>query len=126
LAAERAGTDAVALINTLMGMSINVKTRKPKIAMVTAGLSGPAIRPVAMRMVWEVYQKVKIPIIGMGGIMDTESALEFFLAGASAISVGTANFINPKTTIDIIAGLKKYLEKHKISGIKALVGSLII
>jgi len=125
LAAERAGTDA-ALINTLMGMSINVKTRKPKIAMVTAGLSGPAIRPVAMRMVWEVYQKVKIPIIGMGGIMDTESALEFFLAGASAISVGTANFINPKTTIDIIAGLKKYLEKHKISGIKALVGSLII
>ena len=126
LAAERAGTDAVALINTLMGMSINVKTRKPKIAMVTAGLSGPAIRPVAVRMVWEVYQKVKIPIIGMGGIMDIESALEFFLAGASAISVGTANFINPKTTIDIIAGLKKYLEKHKISGIKALVGSLII
>ena len=126
LAAESAGTDAVALINTLLGMSINIKTRKPKIAMVTAGLSGPAIRPVAVRMVWEVYQKVKIPIIGMGGIMDIESALEFFLAGASAISVGTANFINPKTTIDIIAGLKKYLEKHKISGIKALVGSLII
>src|SRR3989338_7126665 len=126
LAAERAGTDAVALINTLLGMSINIKTRKPKIAMVTAGLSGPAIRPVAMRMVWEVYQKVKIPIIGMGGIMDTESALEFFLAGASAISVGTANFINPKTTIDIIAGLEKNLEEHKISGIKTLIGSLKI
>jgi dihydroorotate dehydrogenase (NAD+) catalytic subunit len=109
-----------------MGMSINLKTRKPKIAMVTAGLSGPAIRPVAVRMVWDVYQKIKVPIIGMGGIMDTESALEFFLAGASAISVGTANFINPKTTIEIIAGLKKHLEKYKISGIKNLIGSLQI
>lgn len=125
-AAESAGSDCLALINTLSGMSIDVNARRPKIAMGTAGLSGPAIRPVAVRMVWEVYKKVKIPIIGMGGIMDTESALEFFIAGASAISVGTANFINPQATIEIIEGLKKYLEKHKISDIKTLIGSLKI
>ena len=112
------------MINTLMGMSIDVCRRKPKIAMATAGLSGPAIRPVALRMVWEVYQKVKIPIIGMGGIMDTESALEFFIAGASAIAVGTANFINPRITIEIIEGLKGYLERNKIKDIKELIGSL--
>ena len=125
-AAESAGTDAVALINTLMGMSINVKTGKPKIAMGTAGLSGPAIQPVALRMVWEVYKKVKIPIIGMGGIMDTESALEFFIAGASAVAVGTANFINPRTMIEIISGLEKYLARNKIRDIKELIGSLKI
>lgn len=126
LAAERAGSDAVSLINTLTGMSINVKTGKPKIAAITAGLSGPAIRPVALRMVWEVCQKIKIPVIGMGGIMDTVSALEFFLAGASAVSIGTANFINPRTTIEIISGLKEYLIQHKISDIGKLVGSLKI
>lgn len=125
-AAESAGSDCLALINTLMGMSIDVCAKRPKIAMVTAGLSGPAIRPVALRMVWEVYQKVKIPIIGMGGIMDTESALEFFIAGASAIAVGTANFINPRTTIEIIEGLKGYLERNKIKDIKELIGSLKI
>src|SRR3989338_8896771 len=125
-AAEGAGTDAVALINTLMGMSINIKTRRPKIAMAVAGLSGPAIRPVAVRMVWEVYRKIKVPIIGMGGIMDTQSALEFFIAGASAIAVGTANFINPRTTIEIISGLEKYLARNKIKDIKELIGSLKI
>ena len=125
-AAEAAGTDAVALINTLMGMSIEVKAGRPKIAMGTAGLSGPAIRPVAVRMVWEVYKKVKIPIIGMGGIMDTHSALEFFIAGSSAIAVGTANFINPRTTIEIISGLEKYLARNKIKDIKELIGSLKI
>ena len=125
-AAQDAGSDAIALINTLMGMSIDVKTRKPKIAMGTAGLSGPAIRPVAVRMVWEVYKKVKIPIIGMGGIMDTHSALEFFIAGSSAIAVGTANFINPRTTIEIISGLEKYLARNKIKDIKELIGSLKI
>ena len=125
-AAQDAGTNALALINTLMGMSVDVRGRKPKIAMVTAGLSGPAIRPVAVRMVWEVYKKVKIPIIGMGGIMDTESALEFFIAGASAIAVGTANFINPRTTIEIISGLEKYLARNKIKDIKELIGSLKI
>jgi len=123
-AAEDAGSDAVALINTLLGMSIDVDNRVPKIARGVAGLSGPAIRPVAIRMVWEVYQKVKIPIIGMGGIMDTSSALEFIIAGATAVSVGTANFINPKTTTDIISGIEKYLCKNKINSIKELIGSL--
>jgi dihydroorotate dehydrogenase (NAD+) catalytic subunit len=125
-AAEAAGADALALINTLTAMSIDTETRKPKIAAVTAGLSGPAIRPVAIRMVWEVYQKIKIPIVGMGGIMDTSSALEFFLAGATAISVGTANFINPRVSVEIIEGLKKYLSGHKIKDIKILTGSLKI
>jgi len=123
-AAEEAGSDALALINTLSGMSIDVETRKPKIAMISGGLSGPAIRPVAVKMVWEVYQKVKIPIIGMGGIIDTTSALEFFVAGATAISIGTANFINPKISVEIIEGIKKYLVENNIKNIKELVGSL--
>jgi dihydroorotate dehydrogenase (NAD+) catalytic subunit len=125
-AAEAAGSDAVSLINTIPGMSVDVQTRKPKIATVTGGLSGPAIRPIALRMVWEVYQKIKIPIIGMGGIMDTSSALEFFMAGATAISIGTANFINPKISIEIVEGLKKYLLKNKIKNIQTLIGSLKI
>jgi dihydroorotate dehydrogenase (NAD+) catalytic subunit len=122
-AAEKGGSDAVSLINTVTGMSIDIETRKPKIASVTGGLSGPAIRPVAVRMVWEVYQKIKIPIIGMGGIIDAPSALEFFIAGASAVAVGTANFINPKVTVEIIKGIKKYLIKNKIKDIKNLIGS---
>lgn len=125
-AAQNAGSDAVSLINTLTAMSIDIETRKPRIAMAIGGLSGPAIRPVAVRMAWEVYQKIKIPIIGMGGITDTQSALEFFMAGATAISVGTANFINPGVTIEIIEGIKKYLEKNKIKGIQKLIGSLKI
>ncbi|TAN61852.1 dihydroorotate dehydrogenase [bacterium] len=124
LAAERAGSDAVSLVNTLAGMSINVKTGKPKIAAIAGGLSGPAIRPVAVRMVWEVYQKIKIPVIGMGGIIDTESALEFLIAGASAVSIGTANFINPRSTAEIISGLRDYIIQNKISDINELVGSL--
>jgi dihydroorotate dehydrogenase (NAD+) catalytic subunit len=126
LAAQRAGSDAISLINTLTGMSIDTETRKPKIASITGGLSGPAIRPIAVRMVWEVYQKVKIPIIGMGGIMDAASALEFFICGATAVSVGTANFINPKASIEIIEGIKKYLIRNKINNIKSLVGSVKI
>jgi dihydroorotate dehydrogenase (NAD+) catalytic subunit len=126
LAAQDAGSDAVSLINTVTSMSIDIQERKPKIAAVTGGLSGPAIRPIAVRMVWEVYQKIKIPIIGMGGIMDASSALEFFIAGATAISVGTANFINPKASIEIIEGIKKYLIKNNIRDIKVLTGSLKI
>ncbi|RKY32220.1 MAG: dihydroorotate dehydrogenase [Candidatus Omnitrophota bacterium] len=125
-AAKEAGSDAVSLINTLNAMSIDVDTRKSKIAAITAGLSGPAIRPVAIRMVWEVYRKVKIPIVGIGGIVDTHSALEFFIAGASAIAVGTGNFINPKASIEIIDGIKKYLIRNKIRSIKNIVGSLKI
>lgn len=124
VACENAGSDGVSLINTLSGMSIDVDTRRPKIACVTGGLSGPAIRPVAVRMVWEVYQKIKIPIIGMGGIMDISSALEFFIAGASAIGVGTANFINPQVTVEIIRGIKKYLQENKMNSIYKLIGSL--
>ena len=125
-AAERGGSDAVALINTLTGMSIDIEKRRPKLASITGGLSGPAIRPVAVRMVWESAQKISIPIIGIGGIINLFSALEFILAGAIAISVGTANFINPKITIEIIDGLKKYMLKHKISNIKDLIGGFKI
>lgn len=124
--AKVAGSDAVSLINTLSGMSIDVESRRPKIGTITGGLSGPAIRPVAVKMVWEVYRKIKIPIIGMGGIINTLSALEFFLAGATAVGIGTANFINPRVTVEIIDGLKKYLIENKIKDIKTLIGSLII
>lgn len=124
LAAEKAGSDALSLINTLTGMSIDVQNRKPKLASATGGLSGPATRPVAVRMVWEVNQKIKIPIIGMGGIMDAQSALEFFIAGATAVAVGTANFINPKVSVEIISGLNQYLIRNKIGDIKKLIGSL--
>lgn len=123
-AAESAGSNAVSLINTLAGMSIDVKKKAPRIAGVTGGLSGPAIRPVAVRMVWEVYQKIKIPIIGMGGIIDTLSALEFIIAGSTAVSVGTANFVNPKVTVEIISGLRCYLAGNKIKGISQLIGSV--
>ena len=123
-AAAEGGSDALALINTLSGMSIDVKTRRPKIAMVAGGLSGPAIRPIAVRMVWQVHQKIKLPVIGMGGIMDASSALEFIIAGATAVSVGTANFVNPAVAIEIIKGLKNYLQENKIRDIKVLVGSL--
>lgn len=126
LAAQKAGSDAVALINTLSGMCIDVNKRSPKLKSITGGLSGPAIRPVAVRMVWEVYRKIKIPIIGSGGIIDAQSALEFFLAGATCISVGTANFINPGVTIEIIEGIKEYLAENKINNINSLVGNLKI
>lgn len=123
-AAEEAGIDAISLVNTLTGMSIDTRTRKPKIASGIAGLSGPAIRPVAVRMVNEVYRNIELPIIGMGGIIDALSALEFIIAGATAISVGTANFINPAVTAEIILGLKKYFILNKIRDIKELTGSL--
>jgi dihydroorotate dehydrogenase (NAD+) catalytic subunit len=123
-AAEDGGADAVSLINTLGGMSIDVKSRTPKIAMITGGLSGPAIRPVAVCMVWETYRKIKIPIIGMGGIMDIQNALEFFMAGATAVSIGTGNFINPGLTTEIIRGLESYLNKNKLNGINQLTGSV--
>lgn len=124
LAAEDAGSDAVSLVNTITGMSIDVETHRPKIATITGGLSGPAIRPIAVRMVWEVHQKIKIPIIGIGGIINVSGALEFFLAGATAVAVGTANFINPKISVEIIEGIRSYLVKNKIEDIKAIVGSL--
>lgn len=124
LAAQEAGSDAVALINTLTGMSIDVYKRAPKIGSWVGGLSGPAIRPVAVKMVWEAYNKIKIPIIGMGGIMDIESALEFLIAGATAISVGTANFINPGASLEIISGLKKYMMDNGILNLSNITGKL--
>jgi len=123
-AAESAGTDAVSLVNTISAMSVDIQTRRPKISMVTAGLSGPAIRPIAVRMVWEVYQKVRIPIIGMGGIMNAQDALEFFISGATAVSIGTGNFINPKASMEVINGIKKYLAQNNIRDIKNIIGAL--
>ncbi|MEE9503905.1 MAG: dihydroorotate dehydrogenase [Thermodesulfobacteriota bacterium] len=122
--AEEAGADALSLINTLTGMAVDVETRTPKLGNITGGLSGPAIKPVALRMVWEVYNTVKIPVVGMGGIFSAKDALEFIIVGASAVQIGTAHFINPKVTMEVIAGLKKYLRDHKINNIISLVGSL--
>jgi dihydroorotate dehydrogenase (NAD+) catalytic subunit len=122
--AEEAGADALSLINTLTGMAVDVETRTPKLGNITGGLSGPAIKPVALRMVWEVYNTVKIPVVGMGGIFSAQDALEFIIVGASAVQIGTAHFINPKVTMEVIAGLKKYLRDHKINTIISLVGSL--
>ena len=123
-AAKEAGADAVSLVNTFLAMAVDVKTKKPKLANITGGLSGPCIKPIALRLVWEVHRKVKIPIIGMGGIMNAEDALEFILCGATAVAVGTANFINPKVSIEIIEGIKNYLSQHKIKDIKNLIGAL--
>lgn len=123
---EGAGAESVSLINTILGMAINVKTRRPELSTITGGLSGPAIKPVALRMVWQVAQAVKIPIVGLGGISSAEDAIEFMLAGASAIQVGTANFVEPKITIQIIEGIKKYMESNQISDVKELTGGMIV
>jgi dihydroorotate dehydrogenase (NAD+) catalytic subunit len=123
-AVEGAGADSISLINTLLGMAINAETRMPVLSTITGGLSGPAVKPIALRMVWQVSQAVKIPIIGLGGIMNATDAIEFFLAGASAIQVGTANFIDPLVTVKIIDGIDNYLNRHKISSINDLVGCL--
>ena len=123
-AAEEGGADAVSLINTITGMKIDVNRRKFVLANKTGGMSGPAIHPVAVRMVYQTAQAIKIPIIGMGGIMTAEDAIEMILAGATAISVGTANFVNPKTTMEIVDGIKKYMEKYHVNDIKELVGAV--
>lgn len=123
-AAEAGGADAVSLINTITGMKIDVNRRKFVLANKTGGMSGPAIHPVAVRMVYQTAQAVKIPIIGMGGIMTAEDAIEMILAGATAISVGTANFVNPKTTMEIVDGIEKYMEKYHVNDIKELVGAV--
>lgn len=123
-AAAGSGADALSLINTLLGMAIDVHTRQPKLANVTGGLSGPAIRPVALRMVWQVAHAVALPIIGMGGIMTAEDALEFLIAGARAVSVGTANFVNPLSALEIISGIKDFMIRNEIQDVNDLVGSL--
>ena len=121
--AEEGGADAVSLVNTFRAMAINIRTRKPELGNVIGGLSGPAIKPIALRMVWEVGQAVRIPVIGMGGIMNAEDAIEFILAGASAIQIGTANLVNPRTGIEVIRGIKKYLVQNRINHIQKLIGA---
>lgn len=123
-AAEDAGADALSLINTITGMAIDINTRRPKLANITGGLSGPAIKPVAIRMVWEVYKAVNIPIIGMGGIMDHEDAVEFMLAGARAVGVGTANFVDPESAVKIVRGIERYLVDHGIDDVDELIGKM--
>jgi len=120
------GADAVSLVNTFRAMALNIHTRKPELGNIIGGLSGPAIKPIALRMVWEVSQTVQVPIIGMGGIMHAEDAIEFILVGASAIQIGTANLINPKTGIEVIEGIKKYLVQNKINRIQNLIGNFKI
>lgn len=121
--AEEAGADAISLINTLTGMAINIRSRRPKLANVRGGLSGPAIRPVAVRMVYDVYKAVKLPIIGMGGIMTGEDAIEFILAGASAVAVGTANFVNPCASVRVLEGIEDYMRSEGTQDISELVGA---
>ncbi|WP_422393070.1 dihydroorotate dehydrogenase [Neomoorella humiferrea] len=125
-AAEEAGADALSLINTLKGMSIDIYTRRPKLGNITGGLSGPAVRPVAVCMVWQVARAVSIPVIGMGGIITAEDAVEFILAGARAVSLGTANFVNPQAPLEVIRGLRQYLIENKIADINELVGKVIV
>lgn len=124
LAAEAAGARALSLINTLLGMSVDVERRVPHLHNVTGGLSGPAIRPVALRMVWQVAGRVKVPVIGVGGIVDAAGALEFLIAGARAVQVGTGQFVNPRATLDVVDGIADYLERHGIGDVGDLVGSL--
>lgn len=121
---EDAGADAISLINTLTGLAVDIERRRPKLTNITGGLSGPAIRPVAVRMVWEVAQVSSLPIVGIGGIMSARDALEFLIAGATAVQVGTANFVNPTATLDIIDGLQRYLEENGIAKITDLIGTL--
>ena len=120
------GADGVSLINTLLGMKIDIEKRKPVLANNTGGLSGPAIRPVAVRMVYEVAQAVNIPILGMGGIVNGEDAIEFMLAGASAVSIGAGNFSDPYTYINTIKEIEQYMEKHNIESISDIVGKVIM
>lgn len=121
-AAEKAGADAVSLINTLLGMAVDVEKKKPVLSTVTGGLSGPCVKPVALRMVWQAAKRVKIPVIGMGGIRSTTDALEFLMAGAAAVEVGTANFVEPDVTRKIAEGLREYVDTQEIGSIKDIIG----
>lgn len=123
-AVEGAGADAISLINTITGMAIDIHTRRPRLANITGGLSGPAIKPVALRMVWQVAGAVTIPVVGLGGIMSAEDALEFLVAGATAVQVGTANFINPRASMEIIDGIRAFMDKEGIDNIDDIIGSL--
>ncbi len=124
LAVQDAGADAVSLINTLMGMVIDIEKRKPVLSIATGGMSGPAVKPVAVRCVWQVAKAVSIPVVGLGGIMNAHDAIEFFLAGASAIEIGTANFIDPAVTVNVANGINEWLEQHGCKSVSEIVGQL--
>ena len=123
-AAQEGGADAVSLVNTFTAMAIDVRTRKSRIGNFTGGLSGPAIRPIAVYMVQQVARHVKIPVIGMGGIMTASDALEFLIAGATMVAVGTGNFINPRAPVDVLEGIESYMKENKINDIREIIGSL--
>ena len=125
-AIEGEGADSLSVINTLLGMAVDAKTRKPLLSTITGGLSGPAIKPIALRMVWQVANAVKIPVVGLGGIMNATDAIEFLLVGASAIQVGTANFIDPAISVKIVEGMDKYLDDNGINSVSEIVGGMII
>ena len=121
---EGAGADSVSLINTLLGMAIDAEKRKPVLSTITGGMSGAAVKPIALRMVWQVAKAVQIPVIGLGGIMNWKDAVEFLLAGASAIQIGTANFIDPAVTVKVAAGINDYLDRHGFASVKEIIGAL--
>ena len=123
-AAEAAGADALSLTNTFLGMAIDVEKRRPMLSTITGGLSGPCIRPIAVRMVWQVAQAVKVPVVGLGGIMNGRDAIEFILAGASAVQIGTANFVDPQVTIKTIDFIEDYLKRHHFSTVSQLIGAM--
>ena len=123
-AVEGAGADSVSLINTLLGMAIDAEKRKPVLSTITGGMSGAAVKPIALRMVWQVAKAVQIPVIGLGGIVNWKDAVEFLLAGASAIQIGTANFIDPAVTVKVAAGINDYLDRHGFASVKEIIGAL--
>lgn len=124
LAVEQAGADSLSLINTLLGMAIDSEKRKPVLSTVTGGLSGPAIKPIALRMVWQVAKAVKIPVIGLGGIASAADAIEFLLAGATAVQIGTSNFVDPTVSIKVVEGINDYLNRHQMDNVSDLIGAL--
>ena len=123
-AVEGAGADSVSLINTMLGMAIDAEKRKPILSTITGGMSGPAVKPVALRMVWQTAKAVKIPVIGLGGICSATDAIEFLLAGASAIQIGTANFIDPSISEKVVDGIADYLQRHNFSSVQEIIGAL--
>ena len=123
-AVEAEGADSVSLINTLMGMSIDIERRKSRLSIGTGGLSGPCVKPVALRMVWQVARAVNIPVVGLGGIMNAADAIEFLMAGATAVEIGTANFIDPTTTIRVIDGMNEWLDNHGVKDVHEIIGCL--
>jgi dihydroorotate dehydrogenase (NAD+) catalytic subunit len=124
LAVEAEGADSISLINTLLGMAIDAEKKKPVLSTITGGLSGPAVKPIALRMVWQVAKAVKVPVVGMGGIMNATDAIEFILAGASAVQIGTANFIDPTVSVKVVEGIEDYLIRHKINTVTEIIGAL--